>query len=161
SRVAARRLDDRSAGFKVAQTFGAVDHSLPDAILDAAARIERFDLGQHQRFHPARQLVDFDKRSAAYEFENTAFIIHTTSITLLYAQRYPVPQRKQAHEHALIVMQLLIKRAQRDGISVLDARIGDLAAPQHIIKDYEAASTHEFQRALVVIVVVRLVGIDE
>ena len=60
ARVAARRLDHCAAGFELAQTFGAFDHRLADAVFDAPPRIERFDLGQQQRLQSARELVEFD-----------------------------------------------------------------------------------------------------
>jgi hypothetical protein len=57
------------------------------------------------------------------------------------------------------MMQFLIQRAQRDGLGVINVRIGHLAVPQHIIKDYQTADADQLNRASVIIVVVLLIGI--
>ena len=44
--------------------------------------------------------------------------------------------------------------------SVTD-EVGDRAAPQHVVEGDQPARSHQLQRALVVVVVVGLVGVDE
>src|SRR5262245_66609656 len=59
------------------------------------------------------------------------------------------------------MMQFLIQRAQRDGLGVLNARIGDLTVPQHVIKDYQPADADQLKRAFVIFVVVIFIRINE
>ncbi len=47
--VAAGRLDDRAAGRQQAAALGVLDHGDRDAVLDAAARVARLELGQQAR----------------------------------------------------------------------------------------------------------------
>src|SRR5690349_23235330 len=79
----------------------------------------------------------------------------------LAREREAVGQRQQAQIDPLVAVELLVESAERRGFGIRLARIGDGAAPQHIVDHDETARPQQPQRALVIAVVVFLVGVDE
>ena len=72
ARISARGFDDRCPGAEDTPRFGLLDHGQCHAVLDAAGRVERLDLG-HDAGHGAgltAQAGEFDQRGAADEFQN-------------------------------------------------------------------------------------------
>jgi hypothetical protein len=67
-RVAGGRLDDGAAGLQLAAALGALDHREPDAVLDRAAGILRFEL-QQQRAGPGIEPRNLDQRRVADQVE--------------------------------------------------------------------------------------------
>ena len=68
--VAGGGLDDRAARPQPAPPLGLVDHGHADAVLDAAARIERLELDQDPRRHTLAQPMQRDQRRSADRVED-------------------------------------------------------------------------------------------
>ena len=68
--VARGGLDNRVAGLKRAAAFGVLDHRAGDAILDGAARIDRFELGDDLRGVGRRNPAQTQHRRRANQVEH-------------------------------------------------------------------------------------------
>ena len=76
-------------------------------------------------------------------------------------QRHPGRDRQENAIHALVDRDHGVEGAQRDGVGIADAGIGDPAPPQGVVEHDQPARANEPERALVVVGVAGLIGVDE
>ena len=82
--VAARRLNDGSAGLKQTFLFGGIDHPNRNAILDRTTRVQVLDFGQNDgavlRHDALGDLVQADERRISDQLDNRIHVVHSTTL---------------------------------------------------------------------------------
>lgn len=76
TRVAARRLDDRTPGAEGTGCLGGIDDPRGDAVFRRAAGVQVLDLGQDGRVGAVRDVVEADERGASDEVGDVRGVAH-------------------------------------------------------------------------------------
>ena len=78
--IAGGGLDDGASRAQQSTALRVLEHREPDAVLDAAARVELLELGQDQRPEPLGDLAQPDQRGVADQVEDALDVLHCPAI---------------------------------------------------------------------------------